>query len=188
VGLGRLLDTLHDSKHDADTLVIVTSDVGLSDRGWLSDGDALDEAPLAVPLVLRGPGVVAKSRTNAPSTHVDIGRTTLLGLGLTAPNTFEGVDLRTAPPTSRPLLAALGHRRSLRWLGFILRSDGKHEELCDLSLDSACASDATPSSPLALDLLRRAALKTPAQGAAAVKAEPAYPSAPTLAALRAWGR
>lgn len=183
-GLGRLLDALRESKHDGDTLVVVTSDVGVPDRAWISDGDPLDEGTLAVPLVVRGPGVVAKTRTSIPTTHVDIARTTLLGMGLAPPATFTGNDLRAPSPTPRPRLAALGARRSLRWQGFILRTDGKREELCDLSLDSACAQDATASSPLALDLLRRAALEQPP----AVKAAPAYPGAPTLAALRAWGR
>lgn len=183
-GLGRLLDALRDAKHDADTLVVVTSDVGLSEGEWLSDGDALDEAALAVPLVLRGPGVPARSRTTVPSTHVDLARTLLLGMGLAAPATFKGTDLRALSRSSRPLLAALGGRRALVWEDFILRSDARHEQLCDRLLDSVCASDASASSPLALELLRRAAAEIPPE----VKAEPAVPSAATIAALRAWGR
>lgn len=183
-GLGRLLDALRDSRHDTDTLVVVTSDVGLPEGGWLSDGDELDEATLAVPLVLRGPGIAAKTRTSIPSTHVDLAKTTLLGLGLAAPATFLGTDLRALSRSSRPLLAALGARRALVWENFVLRSDSRRETLCDRSLDSTCASDASASSPLALELLRRAAEETPAT----VKAEPGLPSAGTIAALRAWGR
>lgn len=180
-GLGRLLDAIRDAKHDGDTLVIVTSDVGLADHAFLSDGDPLEEPTLAVPLVARGAGF-AKGRSAVPTTHVDVGRTVLAGLGLAPPATFGGQDLRA--PGARPALAALGAKSALRWQGFVLRADGRREELCDLSLDSACANDATPSSPLALDLLRRAARGSPG----AIKSDPAYPSAPIVAALRAWGR
>jgi hypothetical protein len=67
---------------------------------------------------------------------------------------------------------------------FVLRSEGRHEELCDLAADPSCAQDAAPTSPYALEALRRVGGGLPALS----DREVAYPSPLTLAALRAWGR
>lgn len=126
-----------------------------------------------------------KARIAAPTSSADIARTILAGLGLEPPATFGGADVRALSPQPRWSVAALGSKWSLRWLGFVLRSDGRSTLLCDINADPACATDAQPNAPLATEVLRRTedvAITT------LKKSEPAYPSAATINALHAWGR
>jgi arylsulfatase A-like enzyme len=183
--LGRLMTAVRELGHDPDTLVVVTSDVGLADHAFLSDADPLDEALLSIPLVLRGPGATAKSRIATPTTSADLARTLLVGLGLEPPTTFGGADVRALPLQPRPVVASLDAKWSLRWLGFSLKGDGRNTMLCDLLADPACATDAQPASPLTAEVMRR----TEATAIGALKkSDPAYPSAATITALHSWGR
>jgi hypothetical protein len=183
--LGRLMTSLHELKRDDDTLVVVTSDVGLADKAFVSDGDPLEESLLSIPLVVRGPGAGAKMRIATPTTSADVARTLLAGLGLEPPSTFGGGDVRALSAQPRWSVAALGAKWSLRWLGFVLKSDGRNTLLCDVLADPACATDAQANAPLATEVLRRT--EDSAIGTLR-KSEPAYPSGATITALHAWGR
>jgi hypothetical protein len=180
--LGKLALAIHETNHDQDTLVIVTSDVGLPDKGFVSDGDALEETTLAIPLVMRGPGIAEKSRFDTPTTSSDIARTILAGLGLEPPATFGGADIRLLGSEPRPLLASIGDRWSLRLLGFVLHQEGRGADLCDLMVDPTCAADAEAQAPIAMEIVRRTDVGT------LRKVEPSYPSTATINALRTWGR
>jgi arylsulfatase A-like enzyme len=185
-GLARLMAALRDTRREDDTAVYVTADVParLDAAVPFGDGEPLDEAALALPLVARDPGLGQGLRVGAPTSPEDVGRTVLLSLGLSPPKTFRGIDLRDATP-GRPLVAALGARTSTRLGPFVLRTDGWREEVCDLAADPTCAQDAMSTSPYALEALRRGAASV---AVAPVPREIAYPSPATLAALRAWGR
>ncbi|MGO9712352.1 MAG: sulfatase-like hydrolase/transferase, partial [Polyangiaceae bacterium] len=141
--LGRLLAALKAAGRDGDTLVIVTSDVGLGEaRAPLEDPDSLSEPALATPLVVRfpappaggdnpGAGYLAGRRVGAPTTSADVGRTIVDAFGLAPPAAFEGENLArvtlaalagtSLDPRGRPLLAVAGARFSLRWGTFVLR-------------------------------------------------------------------
>jgi hypothetical protein len=180
--LGKLLAAIRETGHESDTLVIVTSDVGLGDKAFLSDADPLEETELAIPLIVRGPGFEPRSRVDTPTTSADVAPTLLEALGLDPPSSFGGTSVRRLEPSPRALLSSLGDRWSLRLLGFVLHGDDHAQHLCDLLADPSCSSDAEPQAPLAMEILRRVDLG-PRRAV-----EPAYPSAATVNALRVWGR
>jgi arylsulfatase A-like enzyme len=141
LALGRLLAALKAAGRDGDTLVVVTSDVGLGEaRAPFEDPDSLSEAALATPLVVRyptpatptpgppDPTLFSGRHVAAPTTSADIGRTVVDAFGLTPPAAFEGENLArvaaaglSLDPRGRPLLAVAGARFSLRWGTFVLR-------------------------------------------------------------------
>ncbi len=197
--LGRIMAQLRASGRDADTTVIVTSDVSVDEGAHVpfGDGETLDEAPLRVPLVVR-PVAEARAVTGAgthraaPTSGLDVARTMLGALGLAAPSGFQGVDLLRAPRgegDARPLLATLGERTSLAWGTFILSgAPGKDPKLCNLSLEPVCTTDVRATHPLATEAMQREVWD-------ALEKLPARPprEVPTLdaaaaASLKAWGR
>ena len=104
--LERLLTRLEDRRLSADTVVILTSDHG--ER--LGEGDSylhqygLDEALLAVPLVIWAPGRLAPGRSKAAVTHVDLFPTILDLAGVSRPRR-PGLRSLLRPPTERALVA-----------------------------------------------------------------------------------
>jgi Sulfatase len=196
--LGRILTQLKASGRDADTTVIVTSDVSVDEAAHVpfGDGETLDEGPLRVPLVVR-PFAEARGaggqRVGAATSGLDVARTMLGALGLAPPSAFGGVDLLKALPRgaddARPLLATLGERYSLLWGSFLLTGNpGKDPKLCNLSLEPVCTTDVRATHPLATEATTREVWD-------ALEKLPARPprEAPTLdataaAALKAWGR
>jgi hypothetical protein len=197
--LGRLLAAITAAGRDDDTAVIVTSDVAATEGPPVPfvDVEPLDEPLLATPLVIHWPhaDALAARRVDAPSTPIDLARTTLAALGLPPPEAFRGVDLASAArgalvPTARPLVATRGGHFSVRWGTFVLLGSGDREtRLCDLSLDPTCVADIRATTPLALEPLHRWTLD-----ALAPVTPPRYPResavlAPaTLASLVRWGR
>jgi hypothetical protein len=192
--LGRLLDGLRASGLDGRTLVIVTSDVAASEFAQLpfTEGDLLDEAALAVPLIVSAPGGwLASARVASPTTPEDIAFTTLASLGLKPPATFTGASLfdiaRGADPNRpRALLAFDAERVSLR-VGSLVLAGGRDRKLCDHALDAACATDVRPTHPYSYELLERA-LARAIEGPAPPVREPAPIDEKTATALRLWGR
>jgi arylsulfatase A-like enzyme len=198
--LGRLLAALRAAGRDADTTVIVTSDVAVDEAAHVpfGEGESLDEALLRVPLVVRP---AAEGRDEPPAgTHVgavtsgaDVARTVLGALGLAPPASFGGVDLwRTATrgdaAPARPLVATLGERFSLRWGSFVLVGTGEREpKLCNLSLEPVCITDVRQTHPYATEALQRVAWDLLAQDARPARESPSIDPV-TAAALKAWGR
>jgi arylsulfatase A-like enzyme len=92
--VGRILDTLAETKRDADTLVIFTSDHGLAvGRHGLMGKQNLYDHSTRPPLLLRGPGVPAGKRSAALCYLLDLFPTACELAGVNAPETVEGVSL-----------------------------------------------------------------------------------------------
>jgi arylsulfatase A-like enzyme len=109
--LHRLLGKLRLSGRLGRTLVVVTSDHGEAflEHGTLLHGSTHYEEELRVPLILRGPGVPAGRRVEAPVSLVDVSPTLRGIFGLPAARESDGHDLRAffgdeAPPP-RPVFA-----------------------------------------------------------------------------------
>lgn len=197
--LGRLMGALHSAGREADTTVIVTSDVAANEAPPVPfcDPEALDEPLLGVPLVVRWPhsGPLGGRRVDAATTSVDIARTVLDTLGLLPPSAFEGVDLSavgqgTVIPAQRPLLATRATRFSARWGPYVLIGARDRElRMCDLSLDPSCVADVRGTAPLALEPLRRWVLRALAPSEPPPPPRmPAILDAHAISALVRWGR
>jgi arylsulfatase A-like enzyme len=196
--LGRLVARVRTLGRDADTTWIVTGDVGFDPAAHVPflEDEALDEASLAVPLVVRGPAGTAPPRARVPSatTSLDVARTALEALDLTPPPIMRGASLWAAAQTSRPaeerpLVATTSSRFSARWGGFVLLGARDRElKLCNLSLEPECASDVRATHPLAAEIMHTVAFDE-IEGA---RGKPTAPRAnldtAASAALRAWGR
>lgn len=187
-------------------MVIVTGDIGTNEGAPVPfvDTEALDEPLLATPLVVRWPTssfatiraeALSGRRIDAPSSAVDLARTVLAALDLTPPAAFEGADLSrlalgAVTPAERPLTATNAGRFALRWGPFVLVGS-RHRELrmCDLSLDPTCVADVRATSPIALEPVRRLAMKAFGPSAVApFPRESATLDERTLAGLVRWGR
>lgn len=104
--IGGVLDTLRATGLDEDTVVIFTSDNGLSlgDRGLSGKWAHFDES-LRVPLVIRDPRNPAGSGTRPSefALNVDIAPTILELAGLAVPESYQGASLApfldAAPPS-----------------------------------------------------------------------------------------
>ena len=92
--LGRILDALEASGQADDTLVVVTSDHGehFGGQGLLGHGQDLDDDLLAVPLVMRGPGLGRGAVDATPASLVDLLPTLLSLCGLDVPRPEPGRD------------------------------------------------------------------------------------------------
>jgi len=120
--LGRVLDWLRSSGHEADTVVAALSDHGesLGEHGEVTHAVLLYEPTLRIPLIIAGPGVPAGRIVSAPVATVDLAPTLLRMLGLEPGAEMTGRDLRPAlrgeriPP--EPLYAeSLFGRLNCRW-------------------------------------------------------------------------
>jgi len=200
---GKLLDALREAGRDEDTAVFLTGDIGVSESSTLPlpEEGALDEAALAVPLLIRLPDrELAGTRIALPTSSVDVAKSAMRALGLDPPASFGGVDLiglanGDDAPRDRPLLATTAARFALRWGSFVLAGSREHEtRLCDLTLEPACITDVRKSYPIALEIMHRAAHDavggpgTHVGDKGAVAREPAFVDPETEAALEAWGK
>lgn len=155
--LGELLARLRHLGREADTTVIVTGDIGVdgSSAAPFIDDEGLDEAALAIPLVVREPGKAA-ARVTAPTSSVDLARTVLDALGLPPPETMRGESVWNAGTLARPRprLATTATRFSARWGNFVLAGGrDRGGKLCDLSLEPECVYDVRATHPLAAELM-----------------------------------
>ena len=93
--LGRLFSFLQESGLAERTLVIVTSDHGeeFMEHGNVAHYLTQYQEVLRVPLVVRGPGVPAGVRVDAPVSLVDLVPTVLAAVGQPAPDGLDGLDL-----------------------------------------------------------------------------------------------
>ncbi|MDB4942310.1 MAG: hypothetical protein JWP97_1844 [Labilithrix sp.] len=199
--LGRLVAHVKQLGRDADTTWIVTGDVGIDAAAhapFLED-DTLDEASLAVPLVVRGLDKPPRAHVASPTASVDVARTALEALGLDPPPQLRGDSLwaimqRGTGSPERPRIATTTTRFSARWSGFVLAGSRDREtKLCNLSLEPDCASDVRATHPLAAELMHALVVRELTASGSTTAAEkfPAVtrvlPDAPTTAGLRAWG-
>jgi arylsulfatase A-like enzyme len=94
--LGRLLRFLKDNRMLEETLLIITSDHGeeFFEHGGFLHGRTQYQEVMAVPLVLRGPGLPSGERVAQPASLVDLMPTVLALLRIPAPEALDGRDLR----------------------------------------------------------------------------------------------
>ena len=159
--LGKLVAHVKSLGREADTTWIVTGDVGIdtSAHAPFLEEDSLDEGALAVPLIVRAPGVPIRARVSSPTASVDLARTVLEALGLTPPPQLRGESLWTIAQRGpqgpeRPRIAATTSRFSARWSGFVLSgSRDRESKMCNLSLEADCVSDVRATHPLATEIL-----------------------------------
>jgi arylsulfatase A-like enzyme/HEAT repeat protein len=92
--IGRLLEGMR-ARLRGDLIVVVASDHGeeFRDHGGVYHGSSLYEEQARIPLIVAAPGV-APRRVAAPVKSVDIAPTVLGLVGVAAPATFRGHDLR----------------------------------------------------------------------------------------------
>lgn len=195
--LGKLLTALRSAGHEEDTAVVVTGDASVNEAAPVPfvEGDALDEAQLTIPMVLRVPGEPGGRRVKAPTGSADVARTLTEVLGLEAPASFGGTELLglargDRPHAERPMAATAANRFSVRWGPFVLiGTRDKAQHLCDLVLEPSCVTDVRATHPLAMTALHRVAFDAAGPGAvAAAPREPVFLDPTTLAQLTAWGR
>lgn len=92
--LGRLFAALRADGIYDDAVVLLTADHGecFENGVFFDHSQCLGQGALAVPLILRSPGV-APGRTAAPVEHLDVAPTLLRLAGLEVPPTFQGRGL-----------------------------------------------------------------------------------------------
>lgn len=197
--LAKLIAMLKDKGAWNDTLLIVTSDVGLGNAPDIPfDPMApLTEDRLLLPLLMRFPGdALAGREVTLPSSVPDVAYTVLKALGLDV-SRHHGNDLFARGSGSASLagdtdLATSAQDYSARLGNWLLRgSAGKVPRLCAQDIDPACATDGLDQKPLAARALWLSAF-----GVAARQAREAAQLGPreraeldpeTIAALTVWG-
>ena len=113
--VGRLLEQIEKRGENENTLVVFTADHGETfwdhDDYW-NHGLFVYDSTLHVPLLFRCPGRIPAGKVvEAPCSSLDLAPTLCALTGLSAPSTFEGVDLSDLllrdgiTPSARPLYA-----------------------------------------------------------------------------------
>ena len=89
--IGRLLDALHESGEEENTIIVFTGDNGLAvgQHGWLGKEDIYEHG-VRVPLILAGPGIGKNVRNNAYVYLYDIFPTLCEKVGLIVPDSVDG--------------------------------------------------------------------------------------------------
>lgn len=164
---GRLLDGLRASGRLDDTLVVVTADHGesLGAHGESTHGLFAYDETLAVPLLLRGPGV-GRGTIAAPVGHDDILPTVLDLAGVPLPAGLDGMAASHAPPADRAIyFEALEAHLTRDWAPLTGVTDGRWKyvdlpeaELYDRQRDAAERTNLASSEQArltALDRVRR---------------------------------
>jgi arylsulfatase A-like enzyme len=176
--LGRLLDQLHASHLDENTLVVVAADHGeeFMRRGWIGHTRTLYDELLHVPLVMRLPGRLAPRALDVPVTNLDVAPTVLELVGLEPDAGAQGISLvpylaQGAPPVpERDLRAEVSfvaprrdvHEEQTVFLTALMRGDLKlvHDlasgrfALYDRAADPGERVDTFASDPRAEELRR----------------------------------
>jgi hypothetical protein len=197
--LGKLIAMLKAKGAWNDTLLVVTSDVGLGNGPEIPFDPLapLTEDRLAIPLLVRFPGdALAGKELTLQTSTLDLSATILKALGL-EPSRTSGGDLfarasGTAALTGSADLASTGDDYSARLGAWLLRgSAGKQPRLCAQDIDPACATDSLDQRPGAARALWYAAFDLVAQNAREAARlgprERAELDPETLAALTVWG-
>jgi hypothetical protein len=197
--LAKLLAALKAKGAWNDTLLIVTSDVGLGAGPEIPYDPAapLTEDHLLLPLLVRFPGdALAGKEVSLPTTASDVAATIVRALGLEPlPDTRGDLFTRAsgvASLTGDVDVAAEGNEYSARLGGWLLRgSAGKTPRLCASDIDPPCINDVIDQRPGAARALWLAAFDAAAKDARSASQlgprERAQPDPDTLAALTVWG-
>jgi len=149
--MGRVMDWLKASGHDADTVVAVVADHGesLGEHDEATHAILIYQATLHVPFILAGPGVPASTVVDAPVGTVDLLPTLLGLLKLAPPSGLNGRDVGPALRGQRLSTQALYSesmfaRLNCRWssLRSLVEGDwkliqGSEPELFNLASDPA---------------------------------------------------
>jgi hypothetical protein len=191
--LGKLVQHVKALGREGDTTWIVTGDVGVdaSSHAPFLEDEVLDEATLAVPLVVRAPGTPARARVSSPTASLDLARTALEALGLPPPPQLRGESLwaiaqRGTQGPERSRVATTTARFSARWAGFVLAGTrGREGKLCNLSLEADCVSDVRATHPLAAEMMHALVFDElgSARAGAGAEGPGRGPSAPLSSAL-----
>ncbi|MBS2013256.1 MAG: sulfatase-like hydrolase/transferase [Deltaproteobacteria bacterium] len=192
--LGRLVAHVRGLGREAETTWIVTGDVGVDTAAHAPflDDDTLDEAALAVPLVMKTPAPPIRARVPASTSSVDLARTMLDALGLAPPQEMTGETLwavaqRGERGLDRARIATTTTRFSARWSGFVLAGAREREgKLCNLSLEPECVADVRATHPIAAELMHALVYDELTAKVSAAKTHPPIDAA-TATALRIWG-
>lgn len=197
--LAKLVATLKAKGAWKDTLLIVTSDVGLGAGPEIpfEPSAPLTEDRLLLPLLVRFPGdALGGKEVTLPTSAVDVATTISRALGL-EPAPGARCDLfergsGVASLTGDIDVADSGADYSARLGGWLLRGTvGKTPRLCASDIDPACINDALdqrPGAARALWLLTFDRAVADARAAARLgPRERAEPDPETLAALTVWG-
>ena len=162
--LGRLLAALKAAGRDGDTLVIVTSDVGLGEARAPLGSRLAQRAALATPLVVRfpappaggdnpGAGYLAGRRVGAPTTSADVGRTIVDAFGLAPPRrSKERTSRGSRSPPSPGRRSTLGGARSSLWRGRVSRSVGARSSCAGRRQSRSATTFRTRTSPKLCDV------------------------------------
>lgn len=118
--IGRILELLDGPRFRGRSFLILSSDHGeaFGEHGYWEHTKSLYEEMIRVPLLIRGPGVVARSIAT-PVSLVDVGPTVLDIFGVPTPPTFEGQSLvpllrgENVSSLERPILAEGRLRRAI---------------------------------------------------------------------------
>jgi arylsulfatase A-like enzyme len=197
--IGGLVDALKKEDLWDETLFVVTGDVGMGAdaKAPFGDGDDLSEANISVPLWVHFPGgLFAGQKISTPTEVMDLPRTVLGALRLTAPEGFSGQDLLATaagatPPGGRARWATLGTRYSTRHGELVLSgTPGRAPVLCEFGADPTCETDRADAMPIAVFALWRATYDADeaAQKLRRRAREPATIDPETAAAIEVWGQ
>jgi len=159
--IGRVLDWLKSSGHDADTVVMALADhgEGLGDHRELMHAVLVYQSTMRVPLLMKGPGVPSRVVVPARVGTIDVAPTALGLLGFEADRSLVGRDLRplmTAQPVASSALYAesLFGRLNCHWatLRSSVKDDwklilGSQPELYNLARDPGEAHDLARDEP-----------------------------------------
>jgi hypothetical protein len=197
--LARLIAMLKAKGAWNDTLLIVTSDVGLGGGPEIPFGPAapLTEDRLLLPLIVRFPrDALGGKEVTLPSTATDVSTTILRALGL-EPSAQAGADLFARGSGVASLggdidVAATGNDYSARLAGWLLRgTTSRTPRLCASDIDPSCINDALDLRPSAARALWLAVFDAAAEDARVASRlgprQRAEPDPETLAALTVWG-
>jgi len=89
--IGRLLDALHESGEEDNTIIVFTGDNGLAvgQHGWLGKEDIYEHG-VRIPLILAGPGIAQNARNEAYVYLYDVFPTLCDLTGLITPDSVDG--------------------------------------------------------------------------------------------------
>ena len=89
--IGRLLDALHESGEEDNTIIVFTGDNGLAlgQHGWMGKEDCYEHS-IRVPLIFAGPGIPKNRRLDAYVYLLDIYPTLCELLGVPVPGSVDG--------------------------------------------------------------------------------------------------
>lgn len=164
LALGNLIAALKQANVWERTLLVVVGDVGMGERNSVpfSPQGALDEARLAVPLLVKFPGSASErgdSQRMLDSAGLGLLIADVLGLGQefgsdTAAE--RGISTVRRGPTVVPMVARSGERFAI-YMGRhrLFGSRGQATSLCDLETDPTCGFDIAGEHPFTLQWLLR---------------------------------